>query len=94
MRIFASKTNILDDIILSLLSVCETHASLTEEDKTSLKKLLFEKEAETLSGLADLKQDTKDFKARMISAERDKMLLIKPLYLAPFYGPCHQPPLL
>jgi TnpA family transposase len=57
------------------------HMSLTEADKTSLKKLLFEKEAETLSGLADLKQDTKDFKARMISAERDKMLLIKPLYL-------------
>ena len=57
------------------------HESLTEADKTSLKKLLFEKEAETLSGLADLKQDTKDFKSRMISAERDKMLLIKPLYL-------------
>ena len=57
------------------------HESLTESDKTSLKKLLFEKESETLSGLADLKQDTKDFKARMISAERDKMLEIKPLYL-------------
>jgi len=56
------------------------HESLTEKDKASLKKLIFEKETETLSGLADLKQDTKDFKARMISAERDKMLEIKPLY--------------
>ncbi len=57
------------------------HESLTEVDKASLKKLLFEKEDETLSGLADLKQDTKDFKARMIGAERDKLLSIKPLYL-------------
>jgi hypothetical protein len=55
--------------------------SLTDANKDDLKKLLFEKESETLSGLADLKQDTKDFKARMISAERDKMLEIKPLYL-------------
>jgi TnpA family transposase len=54
--------------------------SLTEANKTDLKKLLFEKENETLSGLADLKHDTKDFKSRMISAERDKMLSIKPLY--------------
>lgn len=57
------------------------HESLTETDKASLKKLLFEKEDETLSGLADLKQDTKDFKSRMMSAERDKQLSIKPLYL-------------
>lgn len=57
------------------------HESLTEADKVSLKELLFEKKAETLSGLADLKQDTKDFKARMISAEREKLLSIKPLYL-------------
>ena len=57
------------------------HESLTEADKASLKKLLFEKDAETLSGLADLKQDTKEFKARMISAERDKKLAIQPLYL-------------
>ena len=55
--------------------------SLTDANKDDLKKLIFEKESETLSGLADLKQDTKDFKARMISAERDKMLDIKPLYL-------------
>lgn len=54
--------------------------SLTADDKSALQKLLLEKEAETLSGLADLKQDTKDFKARMISAERKKFLLIKPLY--------------
>lgn len=53
---------------------------LTEPDKFSLQKLLFEKETETLSGLADLKQDTRDFKARMIGAEREKLLSIKSLY--------------
>ncbi|WP_193786959.1 DUF4158 domain-containing protein, partial [Legionella feeleii] len=57
------------------------HESLTEADKSALQKLLFEKETETLSGLADLKQDAKDFKPRMISAERDKLISIKPLYL-------------
>lgn len=55
--------------------------SLTVDDKSALQKLLLEKEAETLSGLADLKQDTKDFKARMISAEREKLLSIKSLYM-------------
>lgn len=55
--------------------------SLTATDRSSLLNLIFEKEAETLSGLANLKKDTKDFKTRMISAEREKMLLIKPLYL-------------
>jgi len=54
--------------------------SLSIDDKSALQKLLLEKETETLSGLADLKKDTKDFKARMISAEREKLLLIKPLY--------------
>lgn len=54
--------------------------SLTEHDKSNLHQLLLEKEEETLSGLADLKQDTKDFKPRMISAERDKLLSIKSLY--------------
>lgn len=54
--------------------------SLTETDKLALQALIFEEKTKTLSGLADLKQDTKDFKARMISAERDKMLAIKSLY--------------
>ncbi len=54
--------------------------SLTEANKSDLQTLLFEEETETLSGLADLKQDTKDFKARMISGEREKMIAIKPLY--------------
>lgn len=52
--------------------------SLSENDKELLQQLLFEEE--TLSGLADLKQSAKDFKARMISAEREKFLSIKPLY--------------
>jgi hypothetical protein len=56
------------------------HKSLTMEDKSALQKLLFEKETETLSGLADLKQDTKDFKSRMIGAEREKLLSIKTLF--------------
>ena len=54
--------------------------NLTAENKSELQKLLSEKELETLSGLADLKQDTKDFKSRMISAEREKQLSIKPLF--------------
>ncbi|WP_416209929.1 Tn3 family transposase [Legionella sp. PATHC035] len=54
--------------------------SLTIEDKSALQKLLLEKEDQTLSELADLKQDTKDFKARMISAEREKLLSIKALF--------------
>ena len=54
--------------------------SLTEANKSSLQTLLFEEKTETLSGLANLKQDTKDFKARMISVEREKMIAIKPLY--------------
>jgi len=54
--------------------------TLTVEDKSALQKLLSEKETETLSGLADLKQDTKDFKSRMIGAEREKLLSVKPLF--------------
>jgi TnpA family transposase len=54
--------------------------SLTEANKSSLQTLLFEEKTGTLSGLANLKQDTKDFKARMISVEREKMIAIKPLY--------------
>jgi TnpA family transposase len=38
-------------------------------------------EEEILSGLADLKRDAKDFKARMMGAERDKLIAIKSLYL-------------
>ena len=54
------------------------HELLSEADKLILKKLL--QEEETLSELADLKRDAKDFKARMMDAEREKLLKIKPLY--------------
>ena len=54
------------------------HELLSEADKLILKKLL--QEEATLSELADLKRDAKDFKARMMDAERDKLLKIKPLY--------------
>lgn len=52
--------------------------SIDKEDRLRLKNLLLEEE--TLSGLANIKTDTKDFKARMMSAERDKFITIKPLY--------------
>lgn len=52
--------------------------SLSQTDKMSLERLLLEED--TLSGLAELKMDAKDFKARMMSAERDKLIAIKPLY--------------
>ncbi|HAT7073481.1 TPA: Tn3 family transposase [Legionella pneumophila] len=54
------------------------HELLSEADKLILKKLL--QEEATLSELADLKRDAKDFKARMMDAEREKLLKIKPLY--------------
>ena len=52
--------------------------SINKEDRLRLNNLLLEEE--TLSGLANIKTDTKDFKARMMSAERDKFITIKPLY--------------
>lgn len=52
--------------------------SINKEDRLRLNNLLLEEE--TLSGLANIKTDTKDFKARMMSAERDKLITIKPLY--------------
>lgn len=53
--------------------------SLSDQNKLLLKNLL--KEEETLSGLAELKRDAKDFKARMMDAEREKFVAIKPLYV-------------
>ena len=55
--------------------------SLTEQNKSSLQELLSKEKCETLSDLADLKQDAKNFKPRMMAAEREKLHLIKPLYL-------------
>lgn len=52
--------------------------SLQENDKESLQKLLLEEDV--LSGLAALKQDAKDLKARMMKAERKKLATIKLLY--------------
>lgn len=51
---------------------------LSEANKSTLRKLLLEEK--TLSGLEELRQDAKDFKARMVSAEREKLKAIKPLY--------------
>ena len=53
--------------------------SLSDQNKLSLKNLL--QEEEILSGLAELKRDAKDFKARMMDAEREKLMVIKPLYV-------------
>ena len=54
------------------------HEALQEEDKVVLQKLLVEEGI--LSGLAVLKQDAKDFKARMMITEREKLAMVKPLY--------------
>lgn len=54
------------------------HEFLSEADKFILKTLL--QEEETLSELADLKRDAKDFKARMMDVEREKLIKIKLLY--------------
>lgn len=51
---------------------------LNERDKSVLQKLLLQENS--LSGLAALKQDAKDFKARMMIAEREKIAIIKPIY--------------
>ena len=51
---------------------------LTTEDKESLKSLLIEED--TLSKLAAIKQDAKDFKLRMMVAEREKMEVLHPIY--------------
>ena len=53
--------------------------ALKENEKVALRQLLLEEE--TLSGLAVLKQDAKDFKARMMTTERDKLEMIKPIFL-------------
>lgn len=51
---------------------------LTEENKNALDALLLEED--TLSKLAEIKQDPKDFKARMMATEREKLTTMKPLY--------------
>lgn len=53
--------------------------SLSDHDKSTLQALLVEDG--TLSQLAELKRDPKEFKARMMSAEREKFTALKPLYL-------------
>lgn len=52
--------------------------ALPEAEKTALQKLLIEEGV--LSGLAMLKQDAKDFKARLMAAEREKRDRMKPIY--------------
>ncbi|HEV8052105.1 MAG TPA: DUF4158 domain-containing protein, partial [Parachlamydiaceae bacterium] len=74
----------LQDIVSQALNTERNRLSilineaLNESDKLLLKGLL--QEEETLSELADLKLDAKDFKARMMDAEREKFIKIKPLY--------------
>jgi TnpA family transposase len=52
--------------------------NLTKQEQLSLQSLLFEDDS--LSKLASLKQDAKDFKARMMANERDKLILLQPFY--------------
>ena len=51
---------------------------LPENEVTLLKQLL--QEEDVFSRLAAIKQDAKNFKARMMASERSKLLKIKPLY--------------
>ncbi len=57
---------------------CLINEALHEEEKSALQKLLLKNEV--LSELAALKQDAKDFKARMMTTEREKFAIIAPLY--------------
>jgi TnpA family transposase len=52
--------------------------NLTDPDKQLLQSLLIEEG--TLSRLAAIKQDAKDFKWQMMREERDKVLVLKPVY--------------
>lgn len=54
------------------------NSSLTGEDIASLKNLLIDED--TLSKLAALKQDAKDFKPQIIIAERNKLETLRPIY--------------
>lgn len=52
--------------------------TLKKEEKAILHKLLLEEN--TLSELAALKQDAKDFKAHMMTMEREKLAIIAPIF--------------
>jgi TnpA family transposase len=52
--------------------------SLTDNEKKSLQSLLINDD--TLSKLAALKQDAKDFKPRMMANERNKLNMLRPFY--------------
>jgi TnpA family transposase len=52
--------------------------SLTPEDKSALEKLLINENS--LSDLAAIKQDARNFKKSMMTLERDKWMKLKPLY--------------
>ena len=52
--------------------------SLTNEDLTLLKNLIIDED--TLSKLAALKQDAKDFKPQMMIDERNKLEILRPIY--------------
>lgn len=53
--------------------------NISEENKSVLFKLLIKDD--TLSDLAALKQDAKNFKTHMMIAEREKLLKLKPFYM-------------
>lgn len=69
---YTTLQNIVSDVLnterkrLSTI-ICNT---LTQSDKSALQTLL--KDEGTLSGLAEIKQDAKDFKVRMMNIEREK----------------------
>lgn len=77
---YTTLQNIISDILSTERKRLSTilHDALTQTDQSALQELL--KDESTLSGLAELKQDAKDFKARMMAAEREKLTAIKLLY--------------
>ena len=54
------------------------NSTMQDEEKSALKTLL--SKSDTLLGLAAIKQDAKDFKARMMATEREKLEIAKPFY--------------
>ena len=79
-KIIRPRYTTLQDIVGDTLNVYRKkldkliNKTLKEDEKAILQKLLLKED--TLSGLAALKQDAKDFKARMMTAEREKLLTI------------------
>jgi len=83
-KIIRPQYSVLQIVVSDVLTTERTrlhnliNKTLTLEMKSEFEKLLLENS--TITKLATLKQDAKNFKARIMAAERDKLLAIQPLY--------------